>query len=448
MTDTEGKNLQILQCMHQTALTEHFLVLSDSTFKFSLDLMMNFNSPFISPLIKEFCRIILSVPQEPHLDVYVVPRPPKRSPDDFSPSINGTLVCFPLDKPVPLEAVHYSVDYNDSDNIITLHLAHNSAACLAEWVRTFDTLSYDALHTVPSNVVGLPAAGEMDIGRIGKCVIRVDAVAKKAIQQSFDVIMEPGNIKDIEHIGKHTWGVGLYTYRNIIAADTVERNIEYIYWSCYGFDPRLQTTFLEGLYWDYPNRAVAIHDVQQIAKAGVPFVLVKQNTKTMTLEDDYFQFPRNVILKSIQFVPRAENPSGAGNSANTNNTQAKQSSTERHRQTDGYIFSTVLVCRDGDYGTDYECQIWIFKAWELSAGPCCTLTNEQLDYAFTLHSAWVDTIEHLYDQPSDAGYSVQADYEPIVRNLLLEDIPFIGPILKVDMEIFFRENVYKPFNAK
>ncbi|MCU0427114.1 MAG: carotenoid oxygenase family protein [Candidatus Kapabacteria bacterium] len=432
VVDTEGNNLRIFQCMHQTSLSEHYLILSDSTFKFSLDLMMNFNSPFGSAAVKEFCRIVLSVPQEPYLDVYIVPRPPLRSPDDHSAPIHGKLVCYPLNQPIPLEAVHYSADYDDSNDTITLHLAHNSAACLAEWVRTFDTLAYNARERVQTNVIGLPSAGEMDIGRIGKCVITVDKHAQTATQKTFTAIWDEGNLKDIPNIGIHTWGVGLYTYRNIVAADEAVKTIRHIYWSCYGFDPRLQTTFIEGLYYFYKNRIVDVQTVQAIAKEGIPFVLVRQNTATMKL-DDYYQFAKNVILKSVQFVPRSKDALALPEITDA--------------QMDGYIFTTVLVCTNGDYATDYECQIWIFQAWNLAAGPCCILTNPELDYAFTLHSAWVDDIQHLYDTPTDAGYSVEDDYNPIVENLLYDDIPLVGEVIEWRMKHFFRKNVYKPFNA-
>jgi hypothetical protein len=164
----------------------------------------------------------------------------------------------------------------------------------------------------------------------------------------------------------------------------------------------------------------------------MPFVLERQNTQTMTI-DDYFQFPKNVILKSVQFVPRKGNGQASG--------------TELDPQLDGYIFTTVLVCKDGDYGTDYDCEVWIFKAWNLAEGTCCRLSNPQLDYAFTLHSTWVDGFQHLYNVPSDAGYSVEDDYNPILRDLLIDDIPVVGELAELKMQHFFRKYVYKPFNA-
>lgn len=385
VVDGDGNPIVIHQCMHQTTLTEDYIVLADASFKFAFDLL--FNSPFKSKKIDDWIRHYLTLPQEPFLDLYIIKRA------NLDPS-KDTVLGEKLKKPIPLEAVHFSADYSNPNGIITLHLAHNSAACLAESVRTFDTLAPDGKQPVDPEVVGIMSVGCMDIGRIGK--VTIDAEKAEMISQNY--IVESGNLDQPEHIGAHTWGVGLYTYRDIISADRPVEKIRYNYWSCYGLDPRLLTKFIYDLYDNYPNRKYSPAQVNAITKKGIPFLLSRQNTETMKLED-FYQFDSNVLLKSVQFVPRLSNA---------------QSVTD-DQQKDGYIFTTELVNYPNENGNDYQCEIWIFKGWDLSSGPCCKLTSPKLNYAFTLHSAWTsDAVS-----PETRSYYVNPkdDYDPLIKKL-------------------------------
>jgi hypothetical protein len=385
VVDKEGKALVIHQCMHQTTLTEDYILLADASFKFAFDLL--FNSPFKSKKIDEWIRHYLTLPQEPFLDLYIIKRA------DLDPS-KDTVVGEKLKKPIPLEAVHFSADYSNPKGIITLHLAHNSAACLAEFVRTFDTLAPDGKHAVDPEVVGLMSVGCMDIGRIGK--VGIDAEKAEIISQSY--ITEPGNLVQPEQIGVHTWGVGLYTFRDIVSADKAVEKIRHIYWSSYGLNPKLLTKFIYDLYDNYPNRKYTPEQINTITQRGIPFVLSRQNTETMKLED-FYQFDPTVTLMSVQFVPRIS--------------QAPEVTDDI--QKDGYIFTTELVNYPNEKGKNYQCEIWIFKGWDLASGPCCKLTSPNLDYAFTLHSAWaadaisMDTLSYSIDP--------KEDYDPIINKL-------------------------------
>lgn len=385
VVDAEGKPLIINQCMHQTTLTEDYIVLADASFKFAFDLL--FNSPFKSKKIDDWIRHYLTLPQEPFLDLYIVKRA------DLDPS-KETVVGVKLKKPIPLEAVHFTADYSNPKGIITLHLAHNSAACVAESVRSFDTLPPDGTQGVDPEVIGLISVGCMDIGRIGK--VGIDAEKAEIISQNY--ITQPGNLDQPEQIGAHTWGVGLYTFRDIISADRPVEKIRYIYWSCYGLDPRLLTKFIYDLYDNYPNRQYTPDQINTITKKGIPFVLSRQNTETMELED-FYQFDANVILKSVQFVPRVSNAPTVTDDL----------------QKDGYIFTTELVNYPNENGNNYQCEIWIFKGWDLSSGPCCKLTSPKLNYAFTLHSAW--TSDAVSSESRSYYVNPKDDYDPLIKKL-------------------------------
>jgi len=382
VVDEHGQGIEIEQCMHQTTLTQDYVVLADATFKFTLDLM--FNVPFSSPKLDNWLRKELTKPQLPYLDIYLVKR---------SDLVSGqnTVVCKKLQQPIPLEAVHFSAEYANPDGLITLHLAHNSAACLAEWVRRFDRLAPNGVKAADPSVIGLISTGSMDIGRIGKAVVD----AEQGLTKSFQVIEMPGNTADPAHIGAHTWGVGLYTYRDMISTEVAVPQVRHIYWSCYGMDPRLLTKFIYDLYFNYQNRAVPASEMLELTQKGVPFVLLRQDTIAMQIAD-FYQFGPEVILKSIQFVPK------------------RSASLGLDPQMDGYLFTTTLVNYPNANGDNYQCEVWVFDAADLAKGPVCTLHSPQMDYAFTLHSAWT---EQAVSPLSTYKIDVRSDYDPLIAQL-------------------------------
>ncbi|HNG90969.1 MAG TPA: hypothetical protein PK858_12215, partial [Saprospiraceae bacterium] len=240
-------------------------------------------------------------------------------------------------------------------------------------------------------VIGLISTGAMDIGRIGKAVVNADTGA----MESYQVIEMTGNVDDPEHIGAHTWGVGLHTYRDIISPDVMVPEVKHIYWSCFGMDPRLLTKFIYDLYFDYPNRAISAEQVLKFSQRGIPFVLSRQDTQSMKIMD-FYQFPATVFLKSTQFVPKSQPTPGVD------------------PQMDGYIFTTVLANYPNAGGNNYQCEVWVFDAAKLAKGPVCTLNSPQMDYAFTLHSAWT---QQAVAPASSYKIDVRQDYDPLIAGL-------------------------------
>jgi hypothetical protein len=53
-------------------------------------------------------------------------------------------------------------------------------------------------------------------------------------------------------------------------------------------------------------------------------------------------------------------------------------------------------------GTSGE-ELWIFDAQDITRGPICRLGRPDLDFAFTVHAAWVPTL-----RPSPRDYRVSA----------------------------------------
>lgn len=380
--DEQGRPLAIQQCMHQTTLTEDYVILADATFKFTLDLL--FNVPFSSPKLDDWLRNQLTAAQLPYLDVYLVKRSDLISGKD-------TVQCRKLKPSIPLEAIHFTADYANPGGLITLHLAHNSASCLAEWVRRFDTLAPDGTKPVDPEVVSLIASGAMDIGRIGKVII--DAAKAEIAEQHY--LEVEGNTDDPARVGAHTWTVGLHTFRDLISADVVVPQIRHIYWSCTGLNPQLLTKFIYDLYYQYPNRIIPQEKILKLSEEGIPFVLARQNTGAMALEDHY-QFSMGQIMESLRFVPRRPATEGLD------------------PQMDGYILAMMLINYPNAGGNNYQCEVWVFDAARLSQGPVCTLVSPELDYAFTLHSAWT---EHAVPSVSAYKIDVRADYDPVIAQL-------------------------------
>lgn len=408
VVDENGQPIDIQQCMHQTTLTEDYVILADATFKFTLDLL--FNVPFSSPKLDTWLRRLLTTPQEPFLDIYIVKR---------SDLVKGqdSVRCRKLNPSIPLEAIHFTADYANPGGLITLHLAHNSASCLAEWVRRFDTLAPDGARPVDPEVISLISSGAMDIGRIGKVVID----AEKAVIASENYMAVEGNTDDPANVGAHTWTVGLHTFRDLISAEVAVPQIRHIYWSCDGLNPQLLTKFIYDLYYNYPNRTVPQSKMLELSQKGIPFVLARQNTVSMKLED-YYQFQYGQIMESIRFIPRRG-----------------QTPAALDPQMDGYILAMMLINYPNAGGNNYQCEVWVFDAAALLKGPVCKLVSPALDYAFTLHSAWTETAA-----PSRGAYhiDVKADYDPLIARL---DLPALR---RDDIQDLFNRFVYPQFGDK
>ena len=402
-----GENLVMLQTMHQTNFSRDFIVLVDSSLKFSVDIMLNVpfpNNPALSALV----RRLLAKTQEPITPLYIIRR---------ADLVAGSDTVTARRLVVPLETVHYSVDYDNPNGRITLHTAHNCASCVAEWVRPFDTLAIDpnGRRNTPAlpNTYGLMASGEMDLGRIGKFV--VDGNTAQVLQQH--IIAEKGFQTDPATVQAHTWAVGLNTYRGMVSADAPTATIRHNFWQCYGLDYRLLTNFVKDLYTDYQNRIVPVDDLLEYTRHGIPFCLLRQDTDTMQFAD-YYLFKVNENLRSLQFVPRAR---AAGETVPVD------------EQLDGYIFCTMITGDPDDLTADeYSREIWIFDAAELSEGPVCKLYHPDLVFSFTIHSAWLPDCQSF-----ESGYTVpvKPDYDQVLAG-------FWNPDSQEKMQTFMDAYVY------
>lgn len=408
VVNEKGEDLYISQCMHQTNISKDYIVLVDSSVKFTLDIM--FSDPFPrAPWLDELLRWITSKAMLPETPLYIIRR------KDLVP---GAKTVTAKTFTIPLETVHYSMDYDNADNLITLHTAHNTASCAAEWIRPYDTLAVEPHTPVFKNTIGLMTCGEMDIGRIGKFVVNGETAEIKEQHIVHDKGFE-GN--EPTGIKAHTWGIALNTYRDIISADKPVNKIRKNYWQSYGLDKRMLTHFIWRLYHDYQNRIIPADELLEYTKKGVPFCLFRQDVETMTIDNDYWIFRMNENFRSMQFVPRSR-PGGIPKGVDPD--------------MDGYILCTMVIgSPDIDNDKDeYSREVWLFDAAALSKGPVCKLQHPDLQFAFTIHSVWSPD-----SASSNTSYHipVREDYDWVISN-------FPSQERQANMREFMEKNVY-PF---
>ncbi|MCS5489736.1 carotenoid oxygenase family protein [Algoriphagus limi] len=405
LEDQNGDKLAIYECMHQMGITEDFIILTDCSFKFALDLL--FDNPFPeSKVIERLIRRLGTVKMEPFTTVYLVKRA------DLDPK-KEKVTAYRLESPIPLETIHYSCDYSNPDGVITLYGVHNAATCIAEWVRTFDRRALDKKPVDP-DYYSLFAVGSMDISRLGKW--KIDSKTLKVVEEDSQVYEDPGKYKE-ENLGPNTWTIVLYTYRDILSAEKAVPTIKQLWYVSDGTDPNLLTEFVYKLYKKYPHRKLSLEEIKDATNRELPFSITRVNLETMQPED-YYQCDKKTYIRGIHFIPK------------------KTPTPSVPEELDGYLFCPAQVGHqqaDGDY--KYTSEFWVFDATSISKGPICKLANDEIKFAFTLHTSWMPE-----SGPSDQTFKISTrdDYNEVINNIGIKaDKKFLKE--------FFEENIYPHF---
>jgi carotenoid cleavage dioxygenase-like enzyme len=361
----DGLPVTIKQSMHQIGITEDYIVLADTSFKFELEQLID-NVPVLE-IDENLRRRLATRAQLPDTTLYIIHRQDLRS-GQRSISDEPEIEVVAQKITIPLELIHFSVDYKNPEGKITLHACHNPASDVAEWIHDSDTSAYNHRPT-PQFLRGLMGS-QMDIGRLGRYVL----------DGNQGVVLESKVIHDL----RRTWGIGLSTHdqRNQLAP------IRYIYLQSFGFHSELLTDFIYDLYKDYKYRLIPLEQLKNIHDEDRPPCLFRLDTQTMTI-DDCYEFSIHQVISSPQFVPKAQ-------SAN---------------ELDGYIVCTVI--------SDQGDEIWIFNAAKLNEGPLCQLDHLSLDLGYTLHTTWIPSIG-----PRTADYyiPVRKDYEIYKEDELIKKL--------------------------
>lgn len=402
-----GEPIAIDYNMHQIGFSKDYLVLADTNFKFTLDVMINF--PFQNePKFDEFIRELLGGAMNDYSTLYLV----KRS--DLLPS---TKTVKATTTKLPLETVHFSVNYQNPDNVVTVHTAHNCSACPAEWLRSYDKPAAGENAEIDLEKVGLISVGEMDIGKIGRVV--VDANTGNLVEPETKFLHLTGEQND-GITGAHTWAIGLYTYNNMLSADANVDEITHVYWQSYGLRQDCLTQYIYNLYKD-PKRSRTFTAEQMLAftKQGAQFVLQCVETAGLT-STDFYTFAENQYFWSIQFVPNKAPKAGVPDAQN------------------GCILTTVITGSPMPNGElTYSCEIWLFDATNLAQGPVCKLAHPDASFGFTIHSVWVPEADSVTMPPY--VLPVKPDYDAMIAKMSNKDK------LRDRTQALFDQKVYPNF---
>ncbi|HAX79008.1 MAG TPA: lignostilbene-alpha,beta-dioxygenase [Cyanobacteria bacterium UBA11372] len=394
LVNPDGSPVSIKQTIHQIGVTKDYVVLMDTSF--STGLAQILNNPFPDNKERErILRQLLESPPSPDSIIYIVSR------SDLAkgqrPAMNEPEVKVVVRKVViPLEASHFLVDYDNPDDKITLHISHICAWDVAEWLRTYDLSAYPPHDPVSSPWPGMEL-NLMDISRLGRYVI--DGKSQEEAPVESKVISDR----------RYTWGPSLYTYLDRLPSGMTPGQLDNIYWSSFGLWKDLMTQFMCYLFRDYKYQQVPQSKLLSLAEQGIPPCLFRLQTCSMEIADQYL-FPPGFMVSSPQFMPRRGNQGSS---------------------TDGYITCNVF--------TPERNEIWIFKADALSEGAICKLYHESLNFAFTLHTAWLPQIG---SRLAEYKISLQEDYEELAKKFQYP------PEFEKEIQELFAKELYPRFESE
>jgi hypothetical protein len=387
----DGSPIIIEQTVHQIGISRDYVILMDTSFATGIAQVLGNPLPEEEEL-ERVLRELLERPALPTSSIYLVRRSDLKAGQ--RPAISDQEVTVIAKKLViPLPASHFLVDYENPEEKISLHISHIASWDVAEWIRGYDLSAYPPHDPIGTDLHSMEAS-EMDISRLGRYVIDGD---KGTLTESKVIYSSP-----------YTWGTGLYAYRDRLSSGKQSSKIENIYWTSLGLWPELMTQFFLDLYQDSPYQAVPLDNLLDLAKQGVPSYLFRLQTRedSLTIKDSY-PFPKGCMCSSPQFIPRR----GSEDSS-----------------TDGYIVCTVYK-PESRQSNEY----WIFDAANLAGGPLCTLSHPDLNFGYSLHTAWLPKIG-----PRQVNYNVpiRSDFQELVKEQSLE------------IQKLFKEEIYPHFQNK
>ena len=424
LLDESGKSLRIYQCMHQTSVTKDHVVLMDSSFKFAFDLLISNPFPH-EPIIDEMIRVLSAKTILPSTQVWIVKKSDLVEGKDTATAyaVKGQPIDGLSNAPyggIPMECVHFTAEYDEPNGQITFYTAHNNSACLAEWIREYD-INYFTKQPYGDADISNYSVGQLSLSSVGKYV--VDTSNMSFVPGANAVLREKGNLPPVselkgaplKNVGPNTWGIGLYTCRDLISPTKTQGEIDNLFCVSFGTSPNPLTQFVHDLYADQDqNRFMPLEEVLAYTKCGIPQSLISVETKGMTI-DDHFEFDWGVTPISIQFIPLPAPTPG------------------RPSGKDGYVWIVGKAAVQKNGVDTFQSQVWIFEGWNVSKGPVCTLAAEDFNPCTCLHIAWLEVVDTLR-----SGYLVDPvkDHDESIRN------SFLNPIEHKKYQKFFDTYVY------
>jgi carotenoid cleavage dioxygenase-like enzyme len=387
---------RILQSMHQMGVTRDYVILMDTVFKLGVEQLLTAPSPK-HPAVDRALRNLLDYRQSDYTVLYIVSRRDLR-PDRKEVTARRVKI--------PRGTAHFLVDYDNPDNQITLHCAHNIGWDAGEWNRPFDDYDNDpypgfAQGAFPG-VVGM-ATGSTDINVLARYVL--DGETGEVSESKSKLAEDPG--RDL------TWMLALCAWCQPDGVTPPPR-IQQIFWNGWGSHGDLLPNYIKHLYAQAGPRTLTVEEAAEAARRGLPATLLRLDTESMTIADHYV-FPAGRFGNSVQFLPTSQSTPGGG---------------------EGYL---LCVVNGSDDPTRSE--FWLFDAAKLSAGPVCRLGHPKLKVGMTIHSTWVPEIAK---RKATYHVSVEKDYEE--RFDRINQMKSESESEKRDLRRLFERHVYSKFS--
>jgi carotenoid cleavage dioxygenase-like enzyme len=433
-----NRPLKIDQTVHQMGLTKNYVIFAETSFKFSLENILPYQTNVLATDFKILLADFIDYPQYPTTKLYIVKREDLKQAKAKTNKLSNffsrshfknlpTVVAKSVE--IQPEFSHYLVDYDDSNEQITLYVDHLAATDVAEYIRIFDRSAFDdrdrddledryddseltyRLQKLAGNIVS-----PMDISRLGYWVI--DANTAKVITHK--LVSEP----------KLTWSTAFYIWND----KRPTQKFTDIFWNSWGCWPDTLTTRAVEAYKRYPAREIPLDKVLELTYQGIPSSLCHLKIERETINnqadidlkitENSYQFDRNSLGTSAQFIPRPD----------------------AQNQTDGHIICVVLTSDNFLSQSNYEnndpnwsqnTEIWIFDARNLNQGPVYKLSHPLLNIGFTIHATWLKEA----NSPSRINYDLKEDYEYLVEQSIKNKSPKLG--LKI--RELFEQEIYPKF---
>lgn len=376
VVDETGKPLVVHQTMHQIAVTKNWLVLMDTSMKVTLD--QSYNSPLGNlRFLERALRAATTSAQSPYTRLYLI-----RRSEMSGDSPHGERRVTARTVQVPLEAVHFLANYDDTGDEIVLHVAHDCAQDIAEWVRDFDLNQFTPGRS-PKALWGVPNVTPLDVHRLARYRIHAPT----------------GSVRDTQIVSDpvHMWGLSLYGGVGLNTLEPQPEKLHGMFHVALGFQPGLVTRFIYDLYEDYPFRQTSLAELDRIASSGgKPASIFYFDLDTYQVVDS-FMLEGLSMAGAIQFVPKA------GHSpANPR---------------DGYLLAMAI--------SDGRREIWIFDAANLAGGPVCKLHSPELVFGATLHSFYLPKVMSRSSpyriSPRD-DYGPRIAFRPLIQQLFEDHV--------------------------
>jgi Retinal pigment epithelial membrane protein len=372
-----GEPVVIEQSVHQMALTEDYILIGDIAFEIEVSqifgpyfwgyiffYLRNFSRRYLKFSRKLgywiSLRFLALVPPFPFAHLYLISRSElDKALINNEERVTAKKVCLPR------EVSHFVVDYQNPNDIITLHSAHSVGWDVTEWIDEYDQsvgdhstgadkkeLRVDALKgTLPGPVdLNLIARYEID-GQTGT-VLKIEYVS------------DPGENKT----GRNTWSLSVNTHRNLERDQQTERakSIKNIYWMSWGFSWEM---IPDRIYLAYKDRDVRTLPIEALPPSeDKPMSLLRFDTEVVEIVDS-FEFPIGCFARSPQFIPSSQ-PCPIGQDESVH----------------GYISCAVMA--DDEIGNAND-EFWVFHADDFINKPFYRLRDPSVVLGLTIHSTWL-----------------------------------------------------------